>query len=169
MRALAVAAGVCAVLAVAGCNKSDSGSSAASPTKLTEAQLWDPCTLSDSAVKATGVDPSTKNTNVFGVAQAGWKACAWNNDDYFLAVHSTVHTMDEVRSNDSFKNIHNVDVSGREAISYNDESDSCGVDFPTSKGVVEVIIRKSGTSNASIDYCAIALKSAGSLNSSIPK
>ncbi|WP_084531736.1 DUF3558 domain-containing protein [Nocardia miyunensis] len=170
MRALAVVAGVCAVLAVAGC-KSESGSATTSAAKLTEAQLWDPCTLSDSALQATGVDPSTKDTNPFGGHQTGWKGCDWRNDTYYLNVFTTVHTMDEVRTNNLLKNVHDVDVAGRNAVSETQGSsnDNCGVDFPTSKGVVQVVIRQQYGSPSAGDLCAIALRSANSLNSSIPK
>lgn len=167
MRALVVVAGVCLALSVAGCNKTDSGSSA--PTTLSEAQLWDPCTLPDSAIQAAGFDPSSKDTNPFGGPRAGWKGCDWHKDDYYLDVHSTSHTMDDVRSNTSLKNLHTVEVSGRQAVSYTEDG-SCGVDFPTSKGVAEVIVRQVGTENPSADdQCPAALKATDSLNSSIPK
>ncbi|WP_194289760.1 DUF3558 domain-containing protein [Nocardia macrotermitis] len=168
MRALAIAAGLFVVLSVAGCNKT-SGSETAAPTTLADAQLWDPCSLSDSAVKAAGVNPSSKDTNAFGAPQAGWKGCVWRNDTYVLSVYSTSHTIDEVRSNTNFKNIHDVDVSGRQALSYTEQGEDCGVDFPTSKGVVEIIARKLGTAATPVDECAVALSSANSLNSSIPK
>lgn len=171
MRALAVVAGVCAVLAVAGCGKStQSGTpTATSKTTLTTDQLWDPCSLPNDAVAGTGVKADTKDTNPFGTARTGWKGCGWNNDTYFLTVYSTTHSMDEVRSNASFHNLHNVDVSGRQAVSYQERSDSCGVDFSTSKGVVELAVNQSPGSPSAGDYCAIVLRTANALNSQIPK
>ncbi len=170
MRALAVMAGVCAVLAVAGCGKStESGTPTASAQTLTPDQLWDPCSLPDSTVAATGVKADTKDTNPLGGKATGWKACGWFSDTYSLGVFSTTHTMDEVRSRSSFHNLHDVDVTGRNAVSYQERSDSCGVDFPTSKGVVEVLINQSDGSPTAGDYCAIALHTADSLNNLIPK
>jgi hypothetical protein len=171
MRALAVVAGACVVLAVAGCSKSgESGTPQASAQTLTPDQLWDPCSLPDSAVAATGVKADTKNTNPLGSKSTGWKACSWNNDAYFLDVDSTTHTLDEVRSNKKFQNLHNVDVPGREAVSYTEGSwGSCGVDFPTSKGLVELIVRPAGSSSSAGDACAISLSAANSLNNLIPK
>jgi hypothetical protein len=172
MRSLAVVAGLCVVLALAGCNKTQSGSQAASPTKLTKAQLWDPCTLSDSALQATGVNPSSKDTNAFGGgadSMSEWKGCAWRSDSYFLNVLSTVHTMDDVRANTGLKNLHDVNVAGRQAVSYTESDDTCGVDFPTSKGVVEFLARQVYGSPSAGDLCQIALNSANSLNSSVPK
>ncbi|WP_368858356.1 DUF3558 domain-containing protein [Nocardia alni] len=171
MRTVAVVAGLCAVLAVAGCSKSQSGQpQAAATTTLSEAQLWDPCSLPDSAVAATGVDPSTKDTNPTEVAQPGWRSCRWRTTGYFMTVNSTSHTMDEVRNNSSLSNIKGVDVPGRQAVSYNDgSSDDCGVDFPTSKGLVEVIVRKAYGTAATEDSCVIAVRSATTLNQSIPQ
>lgn len=171
MRALAVMAGVCAVLAVAGCGKStQSGTpTAAAQTTLTKDQLWDPCSLPDDAVAATGVKADSKNANPFGTARSGWKGCSWTNDAYSLAVFSTTRSMAEVRSNSSFQNLHDIDVPGRKAVSYQEASNSCGVDFPTTKGVVEVLINQSATSSITSDYCAIAVHTVDSLNSLIPK
>ncbi|MBU3067106.1 DUF3558 domain-containing protein [Nocardia sp. NEAU-G5] len=171
MRALAVVAGACVVLAVAGCGKStESGTPQASAQTLTPDQLWDPCSLPDSAVAATGVKADTKNTNPLGSKSTGWKACSWNNDTYFLDVDSTTHTIDEARSNDKFKNVHDVDVPGRKAFSYTEGSwGSCGVDFQTSKGLVELIVRQSVGSPSAGDVCAIALSTTNSLNNLIPK
>lgn len=172
MRALAVVASMCVVLAVAGCGKStQSGTPTASAqTKLTKDQLWDPCSLPDEAVAATGVTTDTKNTNPVGGPTSAFRGCGWKSDTYALAVFSTTHTMDEVRSNTSFQNLHNVDVPGRSAVSYTEGSwGSCRVDFPTSKGVVEILVDKSLTSSSGVDVCATALRSADLLNNSIPK
>jgi len=172
MRALAVMAGVCAVLAVGGCGKStESGTpTVAAQTTLTADQLWDPCSLPDDAVAATGVRADTKNTNPLGGSATDFRACAWNSDAYFLDIDSTTHTMDEIRSNTKFQNLHDVEVPGRAAFSYTEGSwGSCGIDFPTSKGVVEIVIRQSGSGPSAGDVCAIALSTASSLNNSIPK
>lgn len=172
MRALALMAGVCAVLAVAGCGGStESGTSTTgAKTTLTTDQLWDSCSLPDAAIAATGVKADTKDTNPFGGPRSGWKGCNWNNDTYFLSVFSNNHTIDEVRSNTSFHSVHDVNVPGRRAVSYTEGSNnSCGVDFQTSQGVVEMIVRPSPGSPSTGDYCAIALNTADSLNSLIPK
>lgn len=78
--------------------------------------------------------------------------------------------MAEVRANASLKNIHDVELTGRQAVSYTEQGNGCGVDFPTPKGVVEIIIVLAGVSNPSAEsVCPVALKTANSLNSSIPK
>ncbi|WP_429422320.1 DUF3558 domain-containing protein [Nocardia sp. GAS34] len=171
MRALAVVAGACVVLAVAGCgNGGQSGTSTTATRTLTPDQLWDPCSLPDAAVAATGVKADTKDANPFGSTTTGWKGCNWNNDTYYLSVFANNRTMDQVRSNTSFHNIHDVDVPGRKAVSYTEGSNnSCGLDFATSQGVVEVIVRPSPGTPSTGDYCATALNTAHSLNSLIPK
>lgn len=173
MRALAVVAGVCAVLAVAGCSKStQSGTPTAAPqTTLTKDQLWDPCSLPDDAIVAAGLKADTKDTQPFVTERTGWKGCSWRNEGtYTLEVLSTAHSMNDVRSNTSLQNLHEVDVPGRQAVSYTEGSwGDCGVDFSTSKGVVEVIVRPSLGVPSAGDSCTIALRAAGSLNNSIPK
>ncbi len=170
MRTVAVVAGLCAVLAVAGCSKSQSSQpSEAATTTLSEAQLWDPCSLPDSAVAATGVDPSTKNTQPTGVQQPGFRSCAWRTTGFSLTVDSTSHSMNEVRANSTFSDFKDVTVPGRKAVSYNPgSSGDCAVDFPTSQGVAEFIIYKEyGTASAE-DSCVIAVRSATALSKYVP-
>lgn len=172
MRALAVTAGICAVLAMAGCSKSTQEGTAtpASQTKLSRDQLWDSCTLADSVVAATGVDPSTKNTNPGDAQFPDWRGCSWRTTGYFLTVGATAHTMADVHASSSFKDMKDVSIPGRQAVSYNDgSSDNCYVDFATAKGVADIAVRKAYGTATSEDPCAIAVRSATVLNSSIPK
>ncbi len=171
MRTVAVVAGLCAVLAVAGCSKSQSGGpQAAATTTLSEAQLWDPCSLSDSAIAATGVDPSTKDASS-PAKRPGWNTCSWNTDTYFMDVNATSHTMADVRANTELTHQQDVDIDGRKAITSREGSniDDCGVDFATSKGTVEIVIRQSGGAAPAGDYCAIAIRSVKALNQWIPQ
>ncbi|WP_254207368.1 DUF3558 domain-containing protein [Nocardia alni] len=171
MRTVAVVAGLCAVLAVAGCSKSQSGQpQAAATTTLSEAQIWDPCSLPDSAVAATGVDPSTKDTSGVGNGP-GWKICGWNSDTYFMDVDATSHTLADVRANPHLTHQQDIEIDGRKAVTSRegDNTDDCGVDFATSKGVVEVVIRQSAGAATAGDYCAIAVRSVKALNQWIPQ
>lgn len=174
MRALAVTAGVCAVLAVAGCSKStESGTpTAAAQTTLSRDQLWDACTLPESAIAATGADPSTKDANPAEAQFPKWRGCSWRTSNYFLIVGAAASTMAEVRANSSFTNIKDVTVPGRQAVSYNQGStDTCYVNFATAKGVADIAVNKMyGVPNPDPeDACTIAAQAAVTLNSSIPK
>lgn len=173
MRALAVTAGICAVLAVAGCSKTTQSDTptAASQTTLSRDQLWDPCTLPDSAIAATGADPSTKDDNPGAAHFPRWRGCRWHTSSYFLTIGSASSTMAEIHANSSFTNLKDVNVPGRRsAVSYNEGvATDCYVDFPTSKGIADVSISKYPDVATSEDPCALAVRAASTLNSSIPK
>jgi hypothetical protein len=171
MRAVVVVAGLCAVLAVAGCSKSQPGAPQASATTLSEGQLWDPCSLPDSAISAAGADPGSKDTNTFGAPQPGWKGCAWRAGHYFLNVYVTNHTLDEISRIPKFRDVQDVNVSGRRAISYYLESsppDNCIISIPTSGGLVEVDVNQAAGDPSAGDYCGIAEKSEQALDGTIP-
>jgi hypothetical protein len=172
MRAVVVVAGLCAVLVVAGCSKSQPGSSQASATTLSEGQLWDPCSLPDSAISAAGADPGSKDTNTFGAPQPGWKGCAWSAGHYFLNVLVSVHTVDQVRASPLFHDVRDVNISGRRAVSYYLQSsppDNCIISIPTSKGLVEVDAAQSAGDPSAGDYCAIAMRSEQVLDAYLPQ
>jgi hypothetical protein len=172
MRAVVVAAGLCAVLAVAGCSMSQSGSPSVSATTLSEGQLWDPCSLPDSAISAAGADPGSKDTNPFFVAQPGWKGCAWRGGHYFLGLLVSTHSLPEIRNNSFFHSLQDINIAGRSATSYyqgnSSPPDNCIVAFGTSGGTIEVMVDQAVGDQSAGDYCAIASKSMRVLDQYIP-
>ncbi|MGQ4599986.1 DUF3558 family protein [Nocardia sp. R6R-6] len=173
MRALVVAAGLCTVLAVAGCGKSVSGQPSTS-TSLTKADLYDPCTLPDDVITAAGANPATKDDNPFLVARDGWKGCVWDAAWYSLDVYSTTHSIAEFKSNDIFHDFRDVRIGVRAASTLNQNTnnappDNCGVLFGTSRGTIQIMIRRNlSEKNRADDLCAIAVQSADVLDGSIP-
>ncbi|MGS2806056.1 DUF3558 domain-containing protein [Nocardia sp. MW-W600-9] len=93
---------------VSGCNDAEpvqtappATTTAATSTSVDpSAGLWDPCTLPDSALSAAGLNTSTKEKDVAGVAFEGWKVCAWQDGKktYTFTAASGKHTLDEARS-----------------------------------------------------------------------
>ncbi|MEU2034941.1 DUF3558 domain-containing protein [Nocardia amamiensis] len=174
MRALAVAAGLCAVLAVAGCGTDVSGQSQPSPAaSLTSAELYDPCTLPSDAISAAGANPATKDDNPFLTPREGWKGCSWKANGFTLAVFATTHPIAEFRSNSLFHDFKDVDVSGRKAVSYlvgnKTPPDECDVTFETSRGVVQINAGRWIDSKSAVDVCSIAIQSASALSRWIPR
>ncbi|WP_153415679.1 DUF3558 domain-containing protein [Nocardia macrotermitis] len=171
--ALAVGVGVCALqLAVTGCGTTQTDATSASPTKLSDAQLWDPCTVSDDAISAIGLRPGSKDTNPAVVQWSGWRGCGWRTDNYFLTILNSNHTMTEVRKNSYLTNFQDVSIPGRQAITDAEKSstsDNCIVTLPTSKGTVEIIIRQAVGAPSAGNYCSIAISATKSLNSLIPQ
>ncbi|GAD86816.1 DUF3558 domain-containing protein [Nocardia asteroides] len=77
-----------------------SGTTVATTSADPSAGLWDPCTLPDSAISAAGLNTSTKEKDVAGVAFEGWKVCGWQDSGktYTLTAASTTHTLADARA-----------------------------------------------------------------------
>ncbi|MGQ4616494.1 DUF3558 family protein [Nocardia sp. R7R-8] len=169
---MAVAAGLCAVLAVAGCGDTVPGQ-ASTTTSLTKADLYDPCTLPADAITAAGANPATKDDNPFLVARDAWKGCSWRANGYHLAVFNTTHTLADFRSNELFHNFRDIQLPQRRAVAYTigDKTppDSCDVTFETSSGTFQINASKFIDSKSTDDVCSIALQYAQVLDKWIPR
>ncbi|MEU4412067.1 DUF3558 domain-containing protein [Nocardia salmonicida] len=158
MRLVGFAAGVCAVLALAGCSTAVDGQPEASGAPLTKEQLFDPCTVSDSVLQAAGADPATKDDNPFSVPRADWKGCGWRAGDFFISFLSSTYTISEYRTNDYYHDFQEVTVGGRSALQYQlgdkQPFDECGVVFDTSEGRIEVLASKASSSKSTTPPCA---------------
>jgi len=167
---LGVVAGLCAVLAVAGCSESVSGQPEVSGAPLTKEQLFDPCTLPESAIAATGADPATKDSNPFGTPRAEYIGCRWtaaNTDGrwgFFLRISSSIKPIEDFRKNTYFREFHDIQVSDRAAYQYylgpNIPPGGCEISFHTSRGVVSLAANKYVDSKTATDPCELALGAA---------
>ncbi len=185
MRVMAAVAGACAVLVVAGCSSTVGGSGGPetsqtpSSAKLTKDQLWDPCSLPDSVIAATGADPGTKNTNPIFRERADWKLCRWTAkgsdgpSGHFMLVSSTTNTLDDFRRNTYFHDFRDVKVKGRDALQFYlgsaKPSKQCELAFDTSQGVISVNIDKFIDSETATDPCAMAVPAAEKIVDSLPR
>ncbi|WP_446224166.1 DUF3558 domain-containing protein [Nocardia sp. IBHARD005] len=173
MRLVGFAAGVCAVVALAGCSKAVDGQPEASGAPLTKEQLFDPCTVSDSVLQAAGLDPASKDDNPFSVDRAEWKGCGWRGDEHFIYLKSTTYTLEEIRSNDYLHDFQDITVGDRKAVQYllgtRTPPNQCEIAFDTSKGRVAVTATKFIDNTSSTDPCALVNKAAPNFLEILPK
>ncbi|MFE1594479.1 DUF3558 domain-containing protein [Nocardia sp. NPDC058705] len=173
MRLVGLAAGVCAVMALAGCSEAVDGQPEASGAPLTKEQLFDPCTVPDSVLQAAGLDPASKDDNPFSVPRAEWKGCAWRGGGHFISLMSTTHTMQEVRANDYLHDFKDITVGDRPAVQYllgtRTPVNQCAIAFDTSKGRVSITATKFIDDTSSIDPCELANTAAPNFLEILPK
>ncbi|MFF5031664.1 DUF3558 domain-containing protein [Nocardia salmonicida] len=173
MRLVGFAAGVCAVLALAGCSTAVEGQPEASGTPLTKEQLFDPCTVPDSVLLAAGLNPSSKDDNPFSVPRKEWKGCGWRGDGHFIYLSSTTHTLQEIRANDYFHDFQDIKVGDRAAVQYllgtRTPPNQCEIAFDTSKGRVTVTAAKFIDNKSSTDPCMLANNATPNFLEVLPK
>ncbi|MFD8101344.1 DUF3558 domain-containing protein [Nocardia fluminea] len=160
MRLVGFAAGVCAVVALAGCSEAVDGQPEASGAPLTKEQLFDPCTVSDSVLQAAGADPASKDDNPFSVPREEWKGCGWRAGDFYLSLFSTTYTMQKFRENTSLHDFRDVTTGSRSGVQYlldeTNPPEQCGIAWDTSRGTVTLQASRSLSSKSSTDPCAVA-------------
>ncbi len=163
---------IAAVLTATGCTTTTPG--AAEPTKLDDKSLFKPCTIPDDTLRAAGLDPATKDADVFGVKRTGWEVCAWKGATwYYVGVSATVHTLDEVKTNTRNTGFQPVSLPGRpDAVSYWESQlgpdEMCAVSYATSRGTITIDVDRSGGLPGDDQPCAVVLRAAVSLNDAIP-
>lgn len=176
-KAMGLGALIAASAMLVGCGAADSAEQSATPgTESTNKNpgLFEPCDIPDEALVAAGLDPATEDPDFFGVQATGWEACAWRGSWYFITVLSTTHSFEEVKTNPNNVEVVEVDtVAGRDAVTYRDKSDVqrevCDVAFASSAGAVVVRSHKRGTKEAEDDLCALAVRTANTLDRELPQ
>ncbi|UGT59495.1 DUF3558 domain-containing protein [Nocardia asteroides] len=156
---------------VAGCDSGTEGS--ATPTSIAPEVLFDSCTLPDSVVAETGVNPDSKNDNPFGTSLSGWVGCQWRGDGYALRIFATDRTPEEFRANSSFGDFREADLPGRQATTFveGDEKPpgNCSVMYGTSQGTVSFYISKAITLAELPDPCGTVVRAARAIDQWIPQ
>ncbi len=164
-----------ASLLVAGCeDNSVDGSPTATSTTALNAGLFEPCDIPPAAIQAAGLDPASKDADFAGVERTGWEACAWDSGSWYdVTVLSTTHSLDEIKANPKSTDFRAAQIPGRDAVTYLDVSDKnhevCDVAFAADKGAVIVRAGKKGSKSQGEDSCVVAVRTAASLNSEIPR
>lgn len=173
MRLVGFAAGVCAVVALAGCSTAVDGQPEASGTPLTKEQLFDPCAVSDGVLQAAGADPAKKDDNPFSVPRPEWKGCNWLAGDFFLSFYSTTYTMQKFQENTHLHDFKDVTVGGRAAKQYligdRSPAEECGIVFESSQGRITLQANKASSSKSTTDPCAVVNDAAPHFVEIIPK
>ncbi|MEG8183167.1 DUF3558 domain-containing protein [Nocardia terpenica] len=138
------------MLVLGGCGKSTDGAgasstpatSAAATTTNKDAALWDPCSLPESALTATGLDPATKESGVFGNQFPGSKTCGWRSNAkwYDLTVYSIDKTLQDIRNRTDFEGFTTTTVGSHDAVQFfwNDDPNrlNCFIAVGLSQGSV---------------------------------
>ncbi|WP_245550807.1 DUF3558 domain-containing protein [Nocardia paucivorans] len=141
---------------------------------------YNPCTdLSDEALRATRVDPATKDADIDPPeGPSTWRICAWDSIDgpYFVSVASTTHRQDELYSNPAVTGFRSVQVNERSGLSFYSSSDadhlSCYVSFPAKQGMFNVIVDWRYGERESMPQsppCDLAIRHARELEPFLPK
>jgi hypothetical protein len=162
---------VVAVTLLAGCGGGVEGRPVA-------AERWDPCSIPDEAIEATGLDPAFRIVGWGeGIRVDDWSLCKFRapaaRQSYFLNVMSSEsHTVGEARGNDS--NFDDVDltVGAREAFQYRtDVSEAvqdCNIAVPVPPGVVVFTVDFVGGVEPESDPCDLVATHAIDLEIQLP-
>ncbi|MFD4368457.1 DUF3558 family protein [Rhodococcus sp. NPDC058521] len=175
-KAMGLGALIAASALLVGCGAADSVEQTAAPAAdgaNKNPGLFEPCDIPDVALEAAGLDPATEDADFFGVQATGWELCTWEAGWYYLAVLSTTHSFDEVKSNPNNLELTAVDsIPGRDAVTYRDKSDvnreTCDAAFPFEGGTLIVRSDKKGTELAQELPCVMAVRGAVALNDVLP-
>ncbi|UGT53126.1 DUF3558 domain-containing protein [Nocardia asteroides] len=173
MRLIGLAVGACAVLVLAGCSEEVGGQAEVSGAPLTKEQLFDPCTVPDGALTAAGLDPASKDDNLFSVPRAEWKGCGWTADGHFISFMSTVYTMDEIRANDRYHDFKEVTVGDRKALQFYIGTEQtpveCELAIETGQGRALINASKFVDSKSPTDPCSLANNAAPHFIAYVPR
>ncbi|MGW5453378.1 DUF3558 domain-containing protein [Nocardia sp. NPDC003979] len=173
MRLVGIAVGVGVALVLSGCGQSVDGQPEVSGAPLTKEQLFDPCGVPESALVAAGLDPASKDTNLFSVPRAEWKGCAWRGGDHFISFMSTVYTIEEIRANDRYHDFKDVTVGDRKALRFTIGDEAvpveCEIAVETQQGRALINATKFVDSKSTIDPCVLAEDAAPHIIDYVPQ
>lgn len=141
---------------------------------------FNPCTdLSDEALRATRVDPATKDVSIDPPeGPTRWRICAWNATEgpYRVSVASTTHKQDEVYDNPAVTGFSPVQINSRSGLTYHSSSDPdqlrCYVSLPAKQGMFNVIVGWRYGSRELMPQsppCGLAVQHARELEPFLPK
>ncbi|WP_280467463.1 DUF3558 domain-containing protein [Nocardia cyriacigeorgica] len=186
-----------AVLGVAGCSGStegsptavesaatspDSGQTSGSATASTsaksdEAALWDPCTLPESALSATGINPGTKESGIADVdfSGAGWNICQWTANDgwYWLTVLVGPPTLEQVEARTDFGEFTATTVDSQSALRFRKPGArrdlACYIAVEVPHGTATFKASARASIGAKEDMCSVANRHTSDLGGYLPE
>ncbi|MFC4127380.1 DUF3558 domain-containing protein [Nocardia rhizosphaerae] len=166
-------------LALAGCN--DTSSETAQPT-TTKPDIFNVCRdpgLSDAALLAAGLDPTTKRVTVDPPeGPSTFRICSWRPVDdryaptnYTIGVFSTSRTLDQLTTKEGVTVLRESTVNGRRALFTSERNDpGCWLSMKAEQGMFTVDARQLSQYGDQIsDLCDLVTKHAEALEPSLPK
>ncbi len=157
----------------AGCGAGTEGTAVAGAP----AEAFDPCSIPDTAIAATGLDPSTKRRGWSdGVSVTDWSRCTWRGpvgeNWYFLEVLTTsVFDLDDVRDNLGNFAISTATIGPRSGITYRFNRtayDECAAAFAVAGGVATFVVTTIGGQSTTADPCETVVRHSSELESQLP-
>lgn len=170
------AAGTAAVLAMVGIAATgcSSGESSDTPETPAVAQPWDPCTLSDEALRNATLDPATEGPGL-SADPRGRKSCGWEGKDFDVIMSaSTTLPVDDIRNGPGNIDFQDVTVAGRSAFTFREERDEpgtfCWLVVPfESEGLVLTQVARSVFTKDTTPMCEWAVRVGDALVGEIPR
>lgn len=175
MKAKRGAAGAAAVLALVGMTAAGCGSSEDSDTPSTPevAQPWDPCTLSDEALRNAGLDRATEGPGL-SADPPGNKSCGWKAEDFsVIMTSSTTLKVSDIRNGPGNTDFQDITVAGRSAFTYRDDGYTpdtfCWLAVPfQDEGLVLTQVARSALTKDTTPMCDLAVRVGNALVAEIP-
>ncbi|ATL70254.1 DUF3558 family protein [Nocardia terpenica] len=183
-RAVGVALAASALTVAAGCSGEShtaAGSTSATPTSTAPTSSpssasntsWNPCSIPDADIAATGLNPTKKQVGALGTKFPGWDICAWLSDSWYgLHVYSTsVHTFDEVVHNTTlFRDPQPVTVGGHAAVllHHADNPKGCTIAFDIPQDPVQFEVTPKLSADQTGDSCSEVTRIANTLVKDLP-
>lgn len=141
-------------------------------------ERWDPCSLPQGAISATGLDPEYRIVGwPDGIRVEDWSLCKFRapaavQSYFFNVMSSDTHTVDEARTNDSYRDGADLSIGGRDAFRYRtDVSEAiqdCNIAVAVVPGVVVLTVDFVGGVEPNSDPCDLVLSHAMDLNEQLP-
>jgi hypothetical protein len=147
-----------------------------SPTTRSAAvdPAFDPCTLPDDALRGAGVDPATEESGVFGLDYPSANVCGWTGKGFLLSVFQVGKPIGDVKSNPRNMEFVSAPVGSRDAFTYREagyaSDEYCDVAFGNTEGSVLIRVeQQTSRPNPVADPCGVAVRTANTLDDSIPR
>ncbi|MEV0106444.1 DUF3558 domain-containing protein [Nocardia sp. NPDC050799] len=166
-----------ALLLTAGCGTTESAGTSVSATEAVT-EPFNVCQdLPDAALTAAGLDSTTKDVLTDPPSgPSSWRVCAWDPlgmspVTYVVELYSTSHTMDETQKNENLIDFTEVDIAGREGITFREKNTAetrCRAAFGAEQGSFIVSTAWMETGDKPADLCGLAVQYLSDLEPALP-
>ncbi|QLY29406.1 DUF3558 family protein [Nocardia huaxiensis] len=145
----------------------------ATENPASDTALWDPCTLSDSALTGASVDTATEE-RVSDPRLPVRKTCKWQATDrtFELTIVASGRTIDDMLEPGTYTDLRKTEYYGRQVVIYRNVADThklaCYVATPAAFGSIEFFVRNTRVQTDAGDPCKDANVLGSKLFSSLP-